>query len=91
MPLMLSALTKGRQMRIENMPLKLYPLTFKGFRLLHVLENEKHFKELKIKSGSNHLVVKSFFNSWTFLISLLCSMIMVFGFTVKILIFSILT
>jgi hypothetical protein len=41
-------------------------------------ENEKHFKELKIKSGSSHLGVKPFFNSAILMISLLCSMIVMF-------------
>jgi hypothetical protein len=65
---------KGKQIRQENMDSKLYPLSFKGFKHLHNAENEKHFKELKIKSGSSHLWVKPFFNSEILLISLLCSM-----------------
>jgi hypothetical protein len=70
---------KGKQIRQENIDSKLYPLSFKGFKHLHKAENEKLFKERKIKSGSSHLGVKPFFNSAILLISLLCSMIVVFG------------
>jgi hypothetical protein len=69
---------KGKQIRHENIDSKLYPLCFNGARHLQTAENEKHFKELKIKSGSSHLGVKPFFNSAILLISLLCSMIVVF-------------
>jgi hypothetical protein len=65
---------KGKQIKQENIDSKLYPLCFNGARHLHKAENEKHFKELKIKSGSSHLWVKPFFNSAILLISLLCSM-----------------
>ena len=64
----------GKLIRIEKTHSKLYPLSFKGFRLLHRAENEKQFKELRIKSGSSHLGVKPFFNSEIFFISLFCSM-----------------
>jgi hypothetical protein len=46
---------KGKQIRHENIDSKLYPLCFNGARHLQTAENEKHFKELKIKSGSSHL------------------------------------
>jgi hypothetical protein len=42
----------GRHIRHEKIDSKLYPLCFSGFRHWHKAENEKHFKELKIKSGS---------------------------------------
>jgi hypothetical protein len=51
---------KGKQIRHENIDSKLYPLSFKGFKHLHSAENEKHFKEPKIKSGSSHLGTLTF-------------------------------
>jgi hypothetical protein len=66
------------EMSIENIASKLYPLILKGSRHLHKPEKEKHFKEPKIKSGSNHLWVKPFFNSEILFISLLCSMVVFF-------------
>lgn len=91
MELIVFAPTNPDEISIENIVSKLYPLILKGFKHLHKLENEKHFKEPKIKSGSSHLWVKPFFNSEILLISLLCSMIVVFGITVNILKNSILT
>jgi len=55
--------TNTEEISIENIASKLYPLILKGFKHLHKPENEKHFKEPKIKSGSNQLWVKPFFNS----------------------------
>jgi len=46
---------KGKQIKHEIIDSKLYPRCFNGFKLLQTAENEKHFKELKIKSGSSHL------------------------------------
>jgi hypothetical protein len=65
----------GRLIRQENIDSKLYPLCLNGARHLQRTENEKHFKEPKMKSGSNHLGVKPFFNSEILLISLFRSMI----------------
>jgi len=73
---------KLRGMRSRNS--KLYSPCFNGFRHLHKADNEKHFKEPRTKSGSNHLGIKPFFNSAILLISLLCSMIVVFEITVNI-------
>jgi hypothetical protein len=70
--------TNTEEISIENIASKLYPLILKGFKHLHKPENEKHFKEPKIKSGSNHLWVKPFFNSEIFFISLLRSMMFIF-------------
>jgi hypothetical protein len=53
----------GNETRIEKIAWKLYPLILIAPRLLHSDENEKHFKEPRIKSGSRHLWVKSLFNS----------------------------
>jgi len=78
MELTVLAPIKPAEMSIENIASKLYPLTLKGLRHLHKPENEKHFKEPIIKSGSSHLWVKPFFNSEILLISLLCSMIVCF-------------
>jgi len=74
MELTVFAPTNPDEMSIENIASKLYPLILKGFKHLHKPENEKHFKEPIIKSGSSHLWVKPFFNSEIFLISLSCSM-----------------
>jgi hypothetical protein len=51
---------KGKQIRDEKIISKLYPLCFNGVRHLHNVENEKPFKELKIKSGSSHLGTLTF-------------------------------
>jgi hypothetical protein len=49
--------------KYEKIDSKLYPLCFNGFRHLQTADNEKHFKEPKMKSGSSHLGAKPFFNS----------------------------
>jgi len=50
------------EMSVENIDSKLYPFILNGFKHLHKPENEKHFKEPIVKSGSSHLGVKPFFN-----------------------------
>jgi hypothetical protein len=57
---------------------KVYPLTLTPEKVLHNRENEKHFKELEIKSGSSHVGVKPFFNSEILSIPLFCSMVLLF-------------
>ncbi len=57
----------------------LYPFRFNSIRHLQTDENEKLFKELRMKSGSNHLGVKQFLNSVILLISLLCYISLVFS------------
>jgi len=57
---------------------KAYPLALTQEKVLHKRENEKHFKEPEIKSGSTHVWLKPFLNSDILLISLFCSMDLLF-------------
>lgn len=69
---------KGHRKKNCHDPLKVCPFTLTPENVLHKRENEKHFKELEIKSGSSHVWIKPFFNSEILLIPLFCSMVILF-------------